>query len=276
MIQKWNKTQLIKIFFFTKLALLTASVLFLFLSKSFEIGEKKSIAKENSEEIGNTEEKDKKESEDAPNSSADMKENKTDNEVQIPAEKEEKSEIISQTTFDDKNLRILDGLLELPALKTDDPKTVGRYLSMAERAKQQIDDRIKLLEKKAKYLKDLELSVTEKLANLQKERDFFTQTIQNEKVLEEDRLKELTELYEKMDPKKAALFIEKIDKDLVVGLFKKLKKKQVTSILENMQSAKSVEITEYFGRVGSAKEYDILKEINKSLMDAFNEKCKTR
>ena len=64
-----------------------------------------------------------------------------------------------------------------------------------------------------------------------------------------------------------------MDKDLVIAIFKKMKKKQVTKILESMQTDKSVMISEYFGRVGSAREYDLLKEMNKSLQTAFND-CK--
>ena len=76
-----------------------------------------------------------------------------------------------------------------------------------------------------------------------------------------------------MEPKKAAPVFETMDKDLVVSLFKSMKKKQVTRIMELMDTQKSVEITEYFGRIGSAKEYDLLKEMNQSLRLAFND-CK--
>ena len=60
---------------------------------------------------------------------------------------------------------------------------------------------------------------------------------------------------------------------MTVALFKKLKQKQVTTILENMNPEKSVELTEYFARVKSAKEYDILKELNESLQKEFQD-CK--
>jgi hypothetical protein len=76
-----------------------------------------------------------------------------------------------------------------------------------------------------------------------------------------------------MEPKKAAPVIEKLDKDLVVELFRQLPQKQVTSILENMSADKSVAISEYYGRVRSAREYDILKEMNQSLRKEFDD-CK--
>lgn len=186
----------------------------------------------------------------------------------------EPTDLVEQTHVSSEAGGILDGLLELPPLKTDDKKTVGKYLTLAERAKQQVEDRLKILEKRAKNLKEIEQIITEKLNKLDQERKFFVNTIQKEKEIQAERLDTLVALYEKMEPKKAGPMLEKMDKDLIVALFKRLKNKQVTQILENMAPEKSVEITEYFGRIGSAREYDILKEVNKSLQDAFD-KCKS-
>lgn len=64
-----------------------------------------------------------------------------------------------------------------------------------------------------------------------------------------------------------------MDEDLVVALFKRLRQKQVTLILETMASDKSVRLSEYFGRVRSGKEYELLKEMNSSLRQEFAD-CK--
>jgi hypothetical protein len=76
-----------------------------------------------------------------------------------------------------------------------------------------------------------------------------------------------------MDPKKAGPVFENLDKDLVVALFNKMEKKTVTRILEVVTPPRSVLLTEYFGRIRSGKEYDLLKEMNMSLRAAFDE-CK--
>ena len=88
------------------------------------------------------------------------------------------------------------------------------------------------------------------------------------------RLDKLVTMYAKMEPKKAAPIMEKLDKDLVVDLFKALPQKQITAILEAMNPEKSVQISEYYGRVRSTREYDVLKEMNKSLLAEFD-KCKS-
>lgn len=179
------------------------------------------------------------------------------------------------TSGDPGRKSFLDELLELPALDRDklQKEDVARYLSMADRKKKQIDERVTLLARRERQLQGLEKSIDEKLKRLDDERKFFSQSIQQEKDLKGQRLDKLVELYDKMEPKKAAPVFEKMDEDLVVALFKRLRQKQVTLILETMSSDKSVKLSEYFGRVRSGKEYDLLKEMNASLRQEFAD-CK--
>lgn len=169
----------------------------------------------------------------------------------------------------------LSNLLELPALETDGIKKeeLATYMNIIERKQKQVEDRIKMLQDRENQLRRLEASIDEKLRRLDEERRFFAQTIQQEKELKGERLDKLVTLYAKMEPKKAAPVFEKLDKDLVVELFKQLPQKQVTLILEGMNAEKSVSLSEYYGRVRSAKEYDLLKEMNSSLRKEFEE-CK--
>jgi len=179
------------------------------------------------------------------------------------------------STSDSGRKSFLDDLLELPTLDRDKlrKEDVARYLSMADRKKKQIDERVTLLGRREKQLQDVEKSIDGKLKRLEEERKFFAQSIQQEKDLKGQRLDKLVELYDKMEPKKAAPVFEKMDEDLVVALFKRLRQKQVTLILETMSAEKSVKLSEYFGRVRSGKEYDLLKEMNSSLRQEFAD-CK--
>jgi flagellar motility protein MotE (MotC chaperone) len=169
----------------------------------------------------------------------------------------------------------LDDLLELPSLDREKLKKedVARYLSMADRKKKQIDERILVLGQREKKLLGLEKVLDDKLKKLEDERKFFAQSIQQEKDLQGQRLDKLVELYDKMEPKKAAPVFEKMDEDLVIALFKRLRQKQVTLILETMSAERSVKLSEYFGRIRSGKEYDLLKEMNSSLRQEFAD-CK--
>lgn len=180
-----------------------------------------------------------------------------------------------ETKETNKRKSFLSDLFELPKLnsKKMQKEEIGKYLDMAERKERQISDRSAQLSKREEQLKSLEKSIEEKLQKLDEERKFIAKTLQQEKELKGERLDKIAELYDKMDPKKAAPAFEKLDKDLTVALFKKLKQKQVTTILEAMPPEKSVELTEYFARIKSAKEYDLLKELNESLRKEFQD-CK--
>ena len=169
----------------------------------------------------------------------------------------------------------LSDLFTLPKLnaKKIQKEEIGKYMDMAERKERQVEERTAQLAKREDQLKTLEKSIDEKLGKLEEERKFIAKTIQQEKDLKGERVDKIAELFDKMEPKKAAPAFEKLDKDLTVALFKKLKQKQITTILESMSPEKSVELTEYFARVKSAKEYDILKELNESLRKEFQD-CK--
>jgi flagellar motility protein MotE (MotC chaperone) len=169
----------------------------------------------------------------------------------------------------------LEGVLNLPDITDTASKAeeIGKYLSLAERKKQQVEERLTLLESREGQLKRIEEVIDEKLARLEDERLFFSQTIQKEKLVQADRLETLVSLYAKMEPKKAGPVFESLDRDLVVALFNKMEKKTVTRILEAVTPPRSIDLTEYFGRIRSGKEYDILKEMNVSLRSAFND-CK--
>lgn len=147
---------------------------------------------------------------------------------------------------------------------------IGKYLNLITKAKRDVEDSLKVLSSKKRELEAIEQTIDTKIEKIEEERLYFGQTVQQEKKIQEDRLIKLEKLYAKMEPKKAAPIFAEMDKDLVVALFGKLADKQITRILENMPADKSKEITEYYGRVGSGSEYDILKEMNQSLKEAFN------
>jgi flagellar motility protein MotE (MotC chaperone) len=188
--------------------------------------------------------------------------------VKMKDENEAKKEDATRKSF-------LSDLFTLPKLnaKKAQKEEIGKYLDLAERKERQVEQRTSQLAKREEQLKALEKSIEDKLVKMDEERKFIAKTLQQEKDLKGERIDKIAELFDKMEPKKAAPAFEKLDKDLTVALFKKLKQKQITTILETMSPEKSVELTEYFARVKSAREYDMLKELNESLRKEFQD-CK--
>jgi flagellar motility protein MotE (MotC chaperone) len=168
-------------------------------------------------------------------------------------------------------------LLEIPKLVDDSPKTretLSRYLDFADRKRQDAVRKMEALQKKEESLKRLEANLDKKIGQLDEERKFFAASIQKEQELKKERLTRLVELYDKMEPKKAAAMFENLTPDLSVSLLKSLRQRQLTAILEKMAPDKATKLTEYFSRIKSGNEYDLLKEMNVSLKDTFNE-CKS-
>lgn len=166
----------------------------------------------------------------------------------------------------------LDDLLNLPAIDPDKAKKdeMSRFLAIADRKQQQIEERVKMLKAREDQLIELESSIDRKLAKLDEERKFFADTIQREKEVKGERLEKLIPTFEKMEPKKAAPILEKIDRDFAIAVFGRLPQKQLMKIVEAMPPETAVKLTEYYSRIKSAREYDFLKEMNTSLRAEFD------
>ncbi len=187
----------------------------------------------------------------------------------------EQSEGVNTEDISDSHKSWLDQLINLPEIDSSDVKKedISKFLALADRKKRQIEDRIEAIKLRAVQLDTLEKSIDLKLARIDEERRFISSQIQKEVTLKEDRLEKLVELYKKMSPKKAAPIFENLNKDLLVALTQRISQKQMTKVMEKMTPEKSKEITEYFGRIDSLKEYDLLKEMNTSLREEFDD-CK--
>ncbi len=243
--------------------------LWLAMDSGFTLGDQDLFAEDKGAKDGGKEAKDTKDTKD-------KVEEKADQEKRTSAPKgSDEAKADGEKSSGKARKSFLANLLELPELHPETMKRdeLGKYLEVAERKKQQIEDRLAGLSRREEQLKGLEGSIDEKLKRLDEERRYFAQTIQQEKDLKGERLDKLITMYAKMEPKKAAPVLEKLDKDLVVELFKALPQKQVTAILEVMTPDKSVMISEYYGRVRSTREYDVLKEMNQSLRKEFDD-CK--
>lgn len=105
------------------------------------------------------------------------------------------------------------------------------------------------------------VDVEAKLKTIQDERRVLDETLQKEKTVQADRLKEALEFIGKMEPKKAAAVMETSDRDLVLQLLRKLPQRQVTKILEALPARKAAEYMEYYTKIRSGREYELMKEL---------------
>jgi len=105
-------------------------------------------------------------------------------------------------------------------------------------------------------LKTLETEVDKKLAELTKKREELTQKqadisklLEDIKNIEDERAAELSLIYEKMSPQKAALLIKDLDEGLAVKLLMGIKKKTAGKILDNLDSQTATALSKAFTEV---------------------------
>ncbi|WGL59456.1 hypothetical protein QEJ31_13075 [Pigmentibacter sp. JX0631] len=119
---------------------------------------------------------------------------------------------------------------------------------------------VKLEEAKKSY--DLAKNDVEvRIKKIEEEKRLLDETLQKEKKLKEDRVKEAVEFVSKMEPRKVAPVLESMDRDLVIALFSRLPSRQVTKLLENTSPAKATQFLEYYTRIRSGREFEMLREL---------------
>ena len=101
----------------------------------------------------------------------------------------------------------------------------------------------------------------DKLALIKQERQLLEESVQKEKKVQKERIEQALTFIEKMEARKAAPVLEGMDRDLVLELFKRLKPKTVTKFLEAMKPKKATEYMEYYSRIRSGREYELLRDM---------------
>lgn len=102
------------------------------------------------------------------------------------------------------------------------------------------------LNEKKKELKRLESEVDKKLDQLNQLRLQIEQLLAEKDAEELKRLQDLSKMYEKMSPDKAARIFSTIDQDLAIEILGKMKTKAAARILNNMDRERAAALTTAF------------------------------
>ncbi|WP_397599457.1 MotE family protein [Silvanigrella sp.] len=127
--------------------------------------------------------------------------------------------------------------------------------------KQDIEQKIVKLQEAKKSYDLARLDVDSRLKKIEEEKRLLDETLQKEKKLKEDRVKEAVEFVSKMEPRKVAPVMDTMDRDLVIALLSRLPARQVTKLLENSSPAKATQFLEYYTRIRSGREFEMLREL---------------
>lgn len=98
-------------------------------------------------------------------------------------------------------------------------------------------------------LKTLEMEVDKKLAAMQQLRDELVKLLDRKEETEGERIAELSKIYEKMNPQKAAVLIKALDYQLAVELLLGIKKKTAGKILDSLDATTAIELSKAFTEI---------------------------
>ena len=117
------------------------------------------------------------------------------------------------------------------------------------------DEYAKLAEREARIdsremqLKTLQAEVDKKLAAMQQLRNELVKLLDRKEETEGERVGELSRIYEKMSPQKAAILIRDLDSQLAVDLLLGIKKKTAGKILDNLDAQTAIELSKAFTEI---------------------------
>lgn len=138
------------------------------------------------------------------------------------------------------------------SLVTDEPiKSVEerRILVSIEQEYEKLEQREADLDSRELQLKTLEDEVDKKLAAMQELRQELVKLLNRKQQEEGLRVEELSKIYEKMEPRKAAYLIKELDRQLAIELLLGIKKKTAGKILDNLDAETATALSKAFTEI---------------------------
>ena len=121
-----------------------------------------------------------------------------------------------------------------------------RILGSIEQQYEKLDQREAELDSRELQLKTLEGEVDKKLVAMQDLREALVKLLDRKGEEENLRVAELSKIYEKMDPTKAARLIKELDQQLAIKLLLGIKKKTAGQILDNLDARTAIKLSQGF------------------------------
>ncbi|MDY0191568.1 MAG: hypothetical protein RBR22_12640 [Desulfuromonas sp.] len=101
----------------------------------------------------------------------------------------------------------------------------------------------KELQKEKIELNLLRIEVDKKLDELKALRVEVTELLQEKTAQEQAKVQELSQMYNKMDPARAAIIIGQLDQELAIGILGNMKSKSAGKVLANVEGEKAAQLS---------------------------------
>ncbi len=117
----------------------------------------------------------------------------------------------------------------------------------------ELAEREEMLENREMELKTLQAEVDEKLASMQQLRKELEELLDRKQNAQNERLDELSRIYEKMEPEKSSVLLRQLDHQLAVELLLGIKKKTAGEIMDNLDPQTATELSNAFTKIPVGK-----------------------
>jgi flagellar motility protein MotE (MotC chaperone) len=113
----------------------------------------------------------------------------------------------------------------------------------------ELAEREETLENREMELKTLQAEVDKKLASMQQLREELENLLDRKQKAENERIGELSRIYEKMEPEKSAVLLRQLDHQLAVELLLGIKKKTAGAIMDSLDPQTATELSKAFTEI---------------------------
>lgn len=127
-----------------------------------------------------------------------------------------------------------------------------RIITLLQRQRETLDSRESALNEREKELKILQSEVEEKLARLEEARTVLENLLDQKERIEGERVSDLSKIYQRMDPARAAAALDTMDQDLAIGILSQMRSKGAGEILNEMSKEKAAELSRAFTSLDNA------------------------
>ena len=135
-----------------------------------------------------------------------------------------------------------------------EPETVEqrRIIALLQQQREELSERKVRLDEWENELKILQNEVEEKLARIKKARVALEGLLNQKERIEGQRVADLSSIYQRMDPGRAAAALDTMEQDLAIGILSQMRSKGAGEILNEMSKEKAAELSRAFTRLDTA------------------------
>ena len=128
-----------------------------------------------------------------------------------------------------------------------------RIVSILQDKLSQLEKREEAIRTREKELKVLRANVERKLKQMQEMRRDLQDRVEKQRRLQKAKVKELSGIYENMNPARAALAMLSMDRELAIGILSNMRRKLAGEVLDQMPGEEAAEISRDYSNMGGGE-----------------------